>query len=1222
MSFPLGWERKAAITIDRTLCGASDSTDFTVLLVRSNLPDEMCSPTDGNAAQSDGGDIRFSLNSDGTTQLAVHVERWEADSTDSAGDADIALNVKVPTLDTSADTVIYAWYKTKITSSQPASDDPYGSENAYDGNHVHVYTFDESPSDTPPEYKDVLGARDLFEDLGVATSTAGKNGGNSLDTDPAIGRSQYSGFVTPNNASSQPFTNTGLCYIPGDDRLASINFDDDEVVEISKTTGLEITSFVVTEGETQLQGLAYDSVADQFFITQFSGSATKHVYDRDGTFDRTVAMTSSGQALCYDFTDDAIWSSTGSGEITQFNKTTGAIIGSAVTFTGDAAGITIEGLSHNQTDNTLFATTDTGDMVYEVNKSTGATIRSFRGPVDIEHPAYDHASDTLWLNADARFHSPSHSGENVIYKLNPTGGPFGAREISNQYTIEMWLYPNGFSGTEIIAAFWSTTKADGFYCEIQSRSGALRTYSPDVTFVAGGSLTVLDWQMLWAEYDSDATQLSAYKDNSQIIDDTSASGSLGPDGRIAFGGRPDGTLLFDGRYDSARIHNVVRSEAWRTARYNNSNSPASFSSAGSPEVGFPDSVAPVYLSSAIPTAGDSVVVQFTEADSVPLLPPTGVTGFSLSTSYGSALSVASAARTGNTEITLTTNRTVYDSETVTVSYSSGNVTDSAWNSMADFGAQAVTNNSAQPSPDTTPPTFASAQVPSAGTTVVMQFTEAETVPLLPASGITGFSLATDYVSPLTVSSASRTGNTEITLTTSRTVYDSEIVSVAYSGGNVTDSVPNSMADFGSQSVTNNSAQAAPDITAPTFSSAQVPSGGTTVVVTLTEAGSAPLLPATEVTGFSLSGTGGALSILSAYRSASTAITLCVDRAILSTETVTVAYSGGNVTDSASSPNSMADFTSQAVTNNSTQSSGGGTFPAESEVLDGVTFGPTDNLTGNVVLPSASSVLDTVSFGASSLTDGTYHGPQSSEVVDTATFGVGGGTSGLVHLPDQGEVIDTASYGVSSGTDGTFAVPGVSIVLAPNQYGAGGTEFTGTATSGGGSGDSANLFVSTDIDALTSQTVFTLTDGSSDDNAYAGAQVMITDSGSSLRKCLGYVSSYVGASKQITLEKDPGIFTYEAGDLVSVFAGNSSSNQGFMIPLTIRSSGGQPIPYCGVDITRRGENLTLLSDTSNSAGVLEVRLSPGQYDLYRRKKSYKFDDPMLITVNADGSLTLA
>lgn len=80
-----------------------------------------------------------------------------------------------------------------------------------------------------------------------------------------------------------------------------------------------------------------------------------------------------------------------------------------------------------------------------------------------------------------------------------------------------------------------------------------------------------------------------------------------------------------------------------------------------------------------------------------------------------------------------------------------------------------------------------------------------------------------------------------------------------------------------------------------------------------------------------------------------------------------------------------------------------------------------------------------------------------------------------------------------------------------------------------------LMVSTTIATLASQTSFTLTDGSSDDDAYNGCQVMVTDSATEQQKCVGLVSAYTGATKTVTLTSDPGIFTMAVGDTVEILA---------------------------------------------------------------------------------------
>jgi lysophospholipase L1-like esterase len=107
-----------------------------------------------------------------------------------------------------------------------------------------------------------------------------------------------------------------------------------------------------------------------------------------------------------------------------------------------------------------------------------------------------------------------------------------------------------------------------------------------------------------------------------------------------------------------------------------------------------DSTAPAPASAAINTAGTALVIAYTEAGSPPMLPTTGVTGYTLSSSTGVAVTVSSGT-ISTTTVTLTLSRTIYDNETITYSYSqgTGNVTDTAGNEIAAQINAAVANGS-------------------------------------------------------------------------------------------------------------------------------------------------------------------------------------------------------------------------------------------------------------------------------------------------------------------------------------------------------------------------------------------------------------------------------------------------------------------------------------------------------------------------------------------------
>jgi hypothetical protein len=86
---------------------------------------------------------------------------------------------------------------------------------------------------------------------------------------------------------------------------------------------------------------------------------------------------------------------------------------------------------------------------------------------------------------------------------------------------------------------------------------------------------------------------------------------------------------------------------------------------------------------------------------------------------------------------------------------------------------------------------------------------------------------------------------------------------------------------------------------------------------------------------------------------------------------------------------------------------------------------------------------------------------------------------------------------------------------------------------GAGGTNPLLLQTTTIATLATQTSFTLTAGSDDDDAYNGLYIIITDQTTSTQKAVGEISDYTGSTKTITLGSDPGIFTMAAGDTVDI-----------------------------------------------------------------------------------------
>jgi hypothetical protein len=83
-----------------------------------------------------------------------------------------------------------------------------------------------------------------------------------------------------------------------------------------------------------------------------------------------------------------------------------------------------------------------------------------------------------------------------------------------------------------------------------------------------------------------------------------------------------------------------------------------------------------------------------------------------------------------------------------------------------------------------------------------------------------------------------------------------------------------------------------------------------------------------------------------------------------------------------------------------------------------------------------------------------------------------------------------------------------------------------------------LMVDTTIATLASQTSFTLISGSVDDDAYNNCTIVIEDAATATQKAIGIISGYAGATKTVTLEYDPAIFTMTTTDKVYILAENA------------------------------------------------------------------------------------
>lgn len=248
----------------------------------------------------------------------------------------------------------------------------------------------------------------------------------------------------------------------------------------------------------------------------------------------------------------------------------------------------------------------------------------------------------------------------------------------------------------------------------------------------------------------------------------------------------------------------------------------------------------------------------------------------------------------------------------------------------------------------------------------------------------GFTISTGGT-PITVTSAGRsTANPRLfSLALSRAVGGAESISVTYTPGDLTDVAGNALAG---------STMSAPagDTTPPVLTQASV------ARQTLTLYFSKNVAPANGVTGFSVTVNGAPATTTSAVRDAEPSrIVLTLAAAVGSTDTVTVSYAPGNVTDQVvPAPNPLAAFTAQPVTNSSSgpslnlaQTSGAGGTVAD-VVGSGYPSGATVALTwGGAARTTAPAAVTVQSNGSFSLSFTVPATPAGTYTVSAAAGGV-------------------------------------------------------------------------------------------------------------------------------------------------------------------------------------------------------------------------------------------
>ncbi len=289
----------------------------------------------------------------------------------------------------------------------------------------------------------------------------------------------------------------------------------------------------------------------------------------------------------------------------------------------------------------------------------------------------------------------------------------------------------------------------------------------------------------------------------------------------------------------------------------------------------------------------TLVLEYNEALDETSVPATA----DFQVSNGSAINVTNVSISG-TDVTLTLGTAVEHGDTVTLSYTQNinPVQDLVANEAENLTDQAVVNNT----PDIAVPVLNSASVNMG--TLVLEYNEALDETSIPAT--------TDYIvnngSVINVTNVAISG-TDVTLTLGTAVEHGQTVTLSYTKGvnPIQDTSANEAVNLTNQAVVNNTL----DLTLPTLSSASV--NDNTLVMEYSEALDETSIPAT--TDYTVNN--GSVVNVTNVSISGTDITLTLGIAVEHGDTVTINYTKGVNPIQDTSANEAVNLTSQAVINN-------------------------------------------------------------------------------------------------------------------------------------------------------------------------------------------------------------------------------------------------------------------------------------------------------------------
>lgn len=279
-AWPNGYRYRRTITVDHTKCGASDSTNFPVLV--SGAYSYLATAANGGRVQNSSGyDVIFTSDAAGRSKLNWEVEQYTASS------GAVVYWVQIPTVSHSADTAFYLFYGNAAIAS-----DQSNRTATWDSGYALVYHWG-TPSSL--SLTDSTSHANTGTNDNAVTAASGLIGGAGSF---ATSSSQYVTFSTVSSGTS----GTTSAWIKPNGQSGSFNFgpiignSGSSNIDPIQVSGSTDTSFGYSQGSGGVSHTVSSMTGVWHYLVSVRNGLTVTLY-LDGTQVASASLQSNESAL-------------------------------------------------------------------------------------------------------------------------------------------------------------------------------------------------------------------------------------------------------------------------------------------------------------------------------------------------------------------------------------------------------------------------------------------------------------------------------------------------------------------------------------------------------------------------------------------------------------------------------------------------------------------------------------------------------------------------------------------------------------------------------------------------------------------------------------------------------------------------------------------------------------------------------------------------------------